>query len=110
MDPTAGMQELMDQCKDFNNVSKRFGDGITSITGKQDMIQEFAFSLPGVDEAMSFAEVMKLVKSMDYSCKKISYCKVLFLILRQQVQIGLIQSKGHTLRFLSFPTVLGISC
>lgn len=32
----------------------------------QSQIQDIAMSIPGIDEAMSFAEVMKLVKSMDY--------------------------------------------
>ena len=30
-------------------------------------MQDLAFAIPGVDEAMGFAEIMKLVKSMEYS-------------------------------------------
>jgi len=31
-------------------------------------LAEMSNSIPGVDEAMSFAEVMKMVQSMDYDC------------------------------------------
>lgn len=31
------------------------------------LMQDLAFAIPGVDEAMGFAEIMKLVKSMEYS-------------------------------------------
>jgi hypothetical protein len=52
-------------------------------------MQDLAFSIPGVDEAMNFAEVMKQVNSMEY-----------------EVIIFDTAPTGHTLRFLSFPTVL----
>ncbi|RKO84692.1 arsenical pump-driving ATPase [Blyttiomyces helicus] len=74
IDPTGSIQEMLDEAQD---------------AGTQSQLQDIAFAIPGVDEAMSFAEVMKLVKSMDYSCIVFDTAPT-----------------GHTLRFLSFPTVL----
>ena len=57
--------------------------------GMPNMMQDLAFSIPGVDEAMSFAEVLKQVKSLSY-----------------EVIIFDTAPTGHTLRFLQFPTIL----
>ncbi|KNC96015.1 ATPase GET3 [Spizellomyces punctatus DAOM BR117] len=74
IDPTGSIQEMIENAQE---------------SGVQSHLQDMAFAIPGVDEAMSFAEVMKLVKSMDYSCIVFDTAPT-----------------GHTLRFLSFPTVL----
>ncbi|CAG8455575.1 12697_t:CDS:2 [Rhizophagus irregularis] len=73
IDPTSSIQEMLDQC----------GGAMGA------MMQDLAFAIPGVDEAMGFAEVMKQVKTMEYS-----------------VIIFDTAPTGHTLRFLSFPSVL----
>jgi arsenite-transporting ATPase len=75
------------------------------------MMQDLAFAIPGVDEAMSFAEIMKyviiLAPNIIQSCltlpvrvcrhvKSMEYSAIVFDTA----------PTGHTLRFLSFPTVL----
>jgi len=52
-------------------------------------ISEIASSLPGIDEAINFGELIKHVNSMSYSCIVFDTAPT-----------------GHTLRLLSFPTVL----
>ncbi|KDN51981.1 putative arsenite translocating ATPase [Tilletiaria anomala UBC 951] len=76
IDPTGSIQEMIEQ-------SDSQGGAMGSI------MQDLAFAIPGVDEAMGFAEIMKLVKSMDYD-----------------VVVFDTAPTGHTLRFLSFPSVL----
>ncbi|KAJ1732323.1 Golgi to ER traffic- protein [Coemansia biformis] len=74
IDPTSSIQEMIESADN---------------SAMNSIMQDLAFAIPGVDEAMGFAEVMKLVKSMEYS-----------------VIIFDTAPTGHTLRFLSFPTVL----
>ncbi|KAH0407993.1 ATPase get3, partial [Aureobasidium melanogenum] len=64
-------------------------DAMAGLGGMGNMMQDLAFSIPGVDEAMSFAEVLKQVKSLSY-----------------EVIIFDTAPTGHTLRFLQFPTVM----
>ncbi|KAF8464106.1 anion-transporting ATPase-like domain-containing protein [Kalaharituber pfeilii] len=77
IDPTGSIQELIENSDGGQN--NPLGN----------MMQDLAFSIPGVDEAMSFAEVLKQVKSLSY-----------------KVIIFDTAPTGHTLRFLQFPTVL----
>ncbi|KAJ5094058.1 hypothetical protein N7456_009919 [Penicillium angulare] len=81
IDPNGSIQDLLAN-----------GDGQDDAMGGMgmgNMMQDLAFSIPGVDEAMSFAEVLKQVKSLSY-----------------EVIVFDTAPTGHTLRFLQFPTVL----
>ncbi|CCX08273.1 anion-transporting ATPase-like domain-containing protein [Pyronema domesticum] len=79
IDPSGSIQELLESADGAGAAGNPLGG----------VMQDIAFSIPGVDEAMSFAEVLKQVKSLSYS-----------------VIIFDTAPTGHTLRFLQFPTVL----
>ena len=83
IDPNGSINELI------NSGGEEAQDAMSGLGGMGGMMQDLAFSIPGVDEAMSFAEVLKQVKSLSY-----------------EVIIFDTAPTGHTLRFLQFPTVL----
>lgn len=64
-------------------------DAVEGMEEAGSFLMDISASIPGIDEAMSFAEVMKQVKSMDYDCIVFDTAPT-----------------GHTLRLLQFPTTL----
>lgn len=80
IDPNAGLDEMKAE------LAAPDGTATGPIGG---ILNELSVALPGIDEAMGFAQVMKLIKNMEYS-----------------VIVFDTAPTGHTLRFLSFPTLL----
>lgn len=76
IDPNAGLEEMKEE----------IGNSESAMGG---IFNELSMALPGIDEAMGFAQVMKLIKNMQYS-----------------VIVFDTAPTGHTLRFLSFPSLL----
>ncbi|CAA7399834.1 unnamed protein product [Spirodela intermedia] len=64
-------------------------DELPNIEGMDSFLSELTNAIPGIDEAMSFAEMLKLVQTMDYS-----------------VIVFDTAPTGHTLRLLQFPSTL----
>ncbi|KAF2110643.1 anion-transporting ATPase-like domain-containing protein [Lophiotrema nucula] len=83
IDPNGSIEDLL------ANGPEGTDEAMAGLGGMGNMMQDLAFSIPGVDEAMSFAEVLKQVKSLSYD-----------------VVIFDTAPTGHTLRFLQFPTVM----
>ena len=73
-------------------------NGMQADKGTKSLISELISSVPGIDEAMSFAELMKY------------YCSIIYISSVDDMKYDLIlfdtAPTGHTLRLLNFPNLL----
>lgn len=99
--PIVGLSNLSAMEIDANEDMEKMQRSLEESTGAADLdddeedspisslLGELTSSIPGIDEAMSFSELMKQVQSLDYD-----------------VVVFDTAPTGHTLRLLSFPTIL----
>ncbi|KAF1808670.1 ATPase get3 [Eremomyces bilateralis CBS 781.70] len=83
VDPNGSIQDLLESGGDAAQ------DAAQEMGGLGGMMQDLAFNIPGIDEACSFAELLKHVKKQSYD-----------LVICDTAPTG------HTLRFLQFPGVI----
>lgn len=71
IDPNGSLQEMIESCTSASrSFAKQWAviraDDIADQSGGMGgMMQDLAFAIPGVDEAMGFAEIMKYVHPLD---------------------------------------------
>ena len=72
------------------------------------MMQDLAFAIPGVDEAMGFAEIMKYARTYISNFTPLLTLATHRHVKSMQFSVIIFDTAptGHTLRFLSFPSVL----
>jgi arsenite-transporting ATPase len=90
IDPDAAMTDLQQQAQQYNNDPN---DPLKS------MMSDMTGSIPGIDEALSFMEVLKHIKSQkanETDTDAIAYKTIIFDTA----------PTGHTLRFLQLPSTL----
>ncbi len=91
IDPEAAMSDLQQQANQFNNDPN---DPLKS------MMNDMTGSIPGIDEALSFMEVLKHIKNQKVNesdnNNNVSYKTIIFDTA----------PTGHTLRFLQLPSTL----